>query len=67
MAQLNILFVFGFPIRIGGHYKSALAFAKFLRVKGHGIFVVAPGGGADLMLQEFTRVGVQIFFFKEPL
>ena len=67
MTKLNILFVFGFPVGIGGHYKSALAIAKFLILKGHRIFVMAPLGGAELMLQEFKNVGIKVLFFKELL
>lgn len=39
---MKILFVFGFPPKIGGHYKSALAILKPLSYNGHELYLAAP-------------------------
>lgn len=60
MSHYNILFLFGFPLEIGGHFKSALAMVKNLVKFGHKVYLMAPGG-SDLMFNQFTDVGATCF------
>ena len=39
---MNILFVFGWPMRIGGHYRSGIALMKYLKSLGHCLYTMAP-------------------------
>jgi glycosyltransferase involved in cell wall biosynthesis len=62
---MNIFLVFGWGIRIGGHFKSALAHMKCLKVMGHHTSVMMPGGeSAEEMVQEFIESGVEIHLFQ---
>jgi len=56
---MKILSVFAIPIRIGGHFKSALAHIKCLREMGHDVWVMAPGGVPE-MVGEFTAAGASV-------
>lgn len=44
---MRILFLFGHELVIGGHFKSANAFAKKLIHKGHKIYVMGNGGFSE--------------------
>ncbi len=65
---MNILSVFGWGIRIGGHFKSALAHMKCLSRMGHHLYVLMPGGeSAGDVVREFTDCGIEIHLFtKSP-
>lgn len=63
--SLNILFVFGCPLIIGGHIKSALAMAKNLRQRGHNIFVMAVPDGDKEIEKEFTAIVSECIFEAE--
>ncbi len=65
---MNILSVFGWGIRIGGHFKSALAHMKCLSRMGHHLYVLMPGGeSAGDVVQEFIDSGIEIHLFtKSP-
>jgi len=60
MRPLKIIYVFGLPVRIGGHYKSGLAMVKSLHAMGHHVIVLAPDG-VDEMVQEFTQTGAEFY------
>ena len=61
---MNILSVFGWGIRIGGHFKSALAHMHCLKKMGHHLYVLMPGEeSAQDVVQEFTNCGVEIHLF----
>ncbi len=60
MQHYNILFLFGFPLEIGGHFKSALAIVKNLVTMGHKVYLLAPGG-SDLMINQFINAGAAFF------
>jgi glycosyltransferase involved in cell wall biosynthesis len=61
---MRILFAFGYPVGIGGHYKSGLALAKCLVRWGHKICVMAPGGH-DEMIRTFEDTGAQFIPFPK--
>ncbi len=44
---MNILFLFGHNLVVGGHFKSAQAFINELVKEGHHVHVMAPGGEAS--------------------
>lgn len=60
---MKILFVFSFPIRIGGSFKSALAMVKQLCHRGHKIVIAAPGGSEE-MEKSFREAGAEINFIE---
>ena len=63
---MNILSVFGWSIRIGGHFKSALAHMKCLEKMGHHLHVLMPGGeSAADVVQEFINCGVAMHLFHK--
>jgi L-malate glycosyltransferase len=63
---MKILSVFGWSIRIGGHFKSALAHMKRLKEMGHDIYVVAPGDdSAKQMENEFKKSEIELFKFNK--
>jgi glycosyltransferase involved in cell wall biosynthesis len=55
---MKILFVFSYPVRIGGGFKSALAMAKYLSRKGCQIVIAAPGGTTE-MIGAFEKTGAE--------
>ena len=61
---MRILFAFGYPIGIGGHFKSGLTLAKFLIRREHEIYVMAPGGH-DKMIRTFEDTGAQFIPFPK--
>ncbi len=60
MNKIRILYVFGFPISLGGHFKSALALAKNLISMGYKVYIMSPGG-AEEMINEFLYIGAKYF------
>jgi len=63
---MDILSVFGWGIRTGGHFKSALAHMKCLNKKGHRIDVLMPSGESSAgVVQEFIDSGVKIHLFHK--
>jgi len=56
--KFNILFLFTYEMRIGGHFKSALAMAKYLIRKGNNVIIAAPGGRLET-LSEYKKVGAE--------
>lgn len=63
---MKILSVFGWSIRIGGHFKSALAHMKRLRDMGHYMYVIAPDdNSAKQMENEFITNKIEIFKFSK--
>lgn len=61
---MKILFVFGFPPRIGGHFKSGLAMIKYLISKGHHVIVMAPDGNKT-MIDSYRNIEAEFFGFPE--
>lgn len=61
---MKILFAFGFPPRIGGHFKSGLAMVKYLISKGHHVIVMAPDGNR-MVIDSYKKVGAEFFRFPE--
>jgi len=53
---LNILYLFGHNLVLGGHFKSAQAFITELVKKGHSVHAMAPGGNKDT-IQPFYDAG----------
>lgn len=53
---MNILFLFGHRLAIGGHFKSAQAFIKELVKKGHSVHVIVTGGNKHT-IKPFTDAG----------
>lgn len=65
---MTILSVFGFPIGIGGHFKSALSHMKYLSGKGHQVYILAPSGdNSNSLLKEFENTVEKVCFFKNNL
>lgn len=64
MRPLKIIYVFGHPLRIGGHLSSGLAMVRNLEAMGHHIIVLAPGR-AEGMVHEFTGTGAEFFSIGE--
>lgn len=58
------MYVFGYPPRIGGHYKSALAMVRNLEAMGHHVIVLSFGA-VEEMVQEFTSAGAEFFSIPE--
>ncbi len=58
MRKLNILFTFSPPIRIGGHFRSALALARGLNDAGYQIHLAAPAI-TDEMRAEFREANAE--------
>ncbi len=56
---MRIVFVIGFPLLIGGHFKSAAAMAAKLTQMGHTVRVLAPGA-ADEMRTLFRDAGAEL-------
>ena len=63
-APVHVLYVFSLPIQVGGHYKSALAFARTLIKRGYFIHVVAPDV-IPAMRQEFESNRIAITTIPE--
>lgn len=61
---MKILSVFGFPIGIGGHFKSALSHVKYLSRMGHEICVLAPSNNSNSVLEKFQKTVNKVCFFK---
>jgi len=57
--SLTILYVYGYPMKIGGHLGSGFAMAKRLTEQGHRIIVIAPGAG-DVMVKAHKRIGAEL-------
>lgn len=53
---MNILFLFGHKLVIGGHFKSAQAFISELTLCGHKVYVLAPNGTEET-IKPFLQVG----------
>jgi len=62
---MNILYVFGFPMRIAGGLVSALAVMKYLRRAGHRITIAAPSA-TESMLGLLSRLDVDYRAFAAP-
>jgi glycosyltransferase involved in cell wall biosynthesis len=56
---MKIAFVFGFEVRIGGHFKSGAGMAALLTRMGHRVHVFAPGC-IDEMRELFRRSGAEV-------
>jgi len=61
---VNVLFIFGFPMRYGGHHRSGLALLKYLKAAGHCVYVMAPGGVSDV-IEAFEHEGIRYISFPE--
>jgi len=61
---MTILFVFGWTIQIGGHFKSALAHMRCLREMGHEVLLIAPGCREEMM-REFRNIDVKVHTFSK--
>lgn len=59
MQALQIIYVFGYPLQTGGHFKSALSMVRKLEAMGHHVIVLAAPGGAEEIGQEFTGTGAE--------
>jgi len=53
---MRILFLFGHELVLGGHFKSAKAFAEQLIQRGHEVYVMAKGGKPET-IDPFIEVG----------
>lgn len=60
MHPRTALFVLAFPLRIGGHIKTALTMAKHLKERGWRV-VVLPPESSDETREEFSRLGADVF------
>jgi len=56
---MKIAFVYGFEVRIGGHFKSGAGMAALLTSMGHRVHVYAPGC-IDEMRELFRRSGAEV-------
>lgn len=61
---MGILYVFGVPIGLGGHFRSALAMVKYISKKGIKFFAIAPGGSQE-MLEEYRAEGCDMIIASE--
>ncbi len=62
---MKIIYVLGYPLQNGGHFKSALDMLKNLEAMGHHIWVMAPPGGVDEMVREYLKAGAEIVSLPE--
>jgi glycosyltransferase involved in cell wall biosynthesis len=58
--KMNILFIFGQELTIGGHFKSGQALIRGLCARGHHVSVIVTHG-EDRLIKEFKEVGSSVF------
>jgi len=57
---MNVLFVFGHELTLGGHFKSGQALIRGLCARGHHVAVIVTHG-EDPLADEFKAVGASVF------
>lgn len=57
---MNVLFVFGHQLTIGGHFKSGQALIRGLCARGHKVHVIITHGD-DRLAAEFKAVGASVY------
>ncbi len=61
---MNIVHVFAFPLRTGGHFKSGLGLVRQLADQGHRNIVLAPGG-VEEMRALYEATGAKLCIIPE--
>jgi glycosyltransferase involved in cell wall biosynthesis len=63
---MNVLFVFGHELAIGGHFKSGQALIRGLCARGHKAAVIVTHG-EDRLADEFRAVGASVYMLSPVL
>ena len=58
---MKVLYIFGPPLGIGGHYNSALSYVTYLVRKNVKIDLICDSMSNPAMIEDFRKLGVRVY------